>query len=127
MLYKIQHTPVFPVSSKNYFFWARKPKGACPVKEGFVGSCPRSKQDLFIIYTSLKILIGSANKRGSKYLIEANFIVDPNDLKKVVVPDAITIKFIDISRINFLGETGKKMALAGFKFLVTKLSLVIKN
>ena len=53
-------------------------------------------------------------------MINANFIVDPNDLKKVVVPDAITIKFIDISRINFLGETGKKMALAGFKFLVTK-------
>ena len=53
-------------------------------------------------------------------MIEANFIVDPNDLKKVVVPDAITIKFIDISRINFLGETGKKMALTGFKFLVTK-------
>ena len=75
MLYKIQHTPVFPVSSKNYFFWARKPKGARPVKEGFVRSCPRSKQDLFIIYTSLKIFVSSANKRGSKYLIKTNFII----------------------------------------------------
>ena len=53
-------------------------------------------------------------------MIEANFIVDPDDLKKVIVPQAIAITFIDISKIDFLGETGMKMAAAGFRFFVTK-------
>ena len=53
-------------------------------------------------------------------MIEANFIVDPDDLKKVIVPHPIVITFIDISKITFLGETGMKMAAAGFRFLVTK-------
>ena len=53
-------------------------------------------------------------------MIKANFIVDPNELKKVIVPESIGIKFIDISKIDFLGETGLKMAKAGFRFLVTK-------
>jgi len=53
-------------------------------------------------------------------MIEANFIVDPNDLKKVIVPQPIAITFIDISKIDFLGETGMKMARAGFRFFVTK-------
>ena len=53
-------------------------------------------------------------------MINADFIVDPQDLKKVIVKNPVTIKFVDISNITFLGETGKKMALAGFKFFVTK-------
>jgi hypothetical protein len=53
-------------------------------------------------------------------MINANFIVDPDDLKKVIISDPVSIRFIDPSRINFLGETGMKMAYAGFKFIVTK-------
>ena len=53
-------------------------------------------------------------------MIEAEFIVDPEYLKKVIVKDPIPIKFIDISNVKFLGETGKKMALSGFTFFVTK-------
>ena len=53
-------------------------------------------------------------------MIKADFIVDPKYLKKVVVKDPVAIKFVDISNIKFLGETGKKMALAGFRFFVTK-------
>lgn len=62
-------------------------------------------------------------------MIEAEFIVDPEHLKKVFVKDSIPIKFTDISNITFLGETGKKMALAGFTFLVTKnlADKLIKN
>jgi len=54
------------------------------------------------------------------YMLEANFIVDPEDLKKVIVPHPVAITFIDISKIKFLGETGMKMAAAGFRFFVTK-------
>ena len=53
-------------------------------------------------------------------MIEANFIVDPEELKKVIISNPVTIKFIDISKIDFLGETGLKMASAGFKFIVTQ-------
>ncbi len=53
-------------------------------------------------------------------MIKANFIVDPDDLKKVVVPKPVAVRFIDTSKINFLGETGLKMASAGFRFLVTE-------
>ena len=53
-------------------------------------------------------------------MIKADFIVDPEYLKKVIIKDQVAIKFVDISNIKFLGETGKKMALAGFKFFVTK-------
>jgi hypothetical protein len=53
-------------------------------------------------------------------MIKADFIVDSEYLKKVIIKDPVAIKFIDISNIKFLGETGKKMALAGFKFFVTK-------
>ena len=53
-------------------------------------------------------------------MIDANFIVDPDELKKVIILNPVTIKFIDISKIDFLGETGLKMASAGFKFIVTR-------
>ena len=53
-------------------------------------------------------------------MIEANFIVDPAELKKVIILNPVTIKFIDISKIDFLGETGLKMAASGFKFIVTQ-------
>ena len=49
-----------------------------------------------------------------------DFIIDPEELKKVEILQPIVIKFIDISKIDFLGETGKRMALAGFKFIVTE-------
>jgi len=53
-------------------------------------------------------------------MINADFIVDPVYLHKVIVKDPVAIKFIDISNIKFLGETGKKMALKGFRFFLTK-------
>lgn len=53
-------------------------------------------------------------------MIEADFIVDPEYLKKVIVKNPVYIKFIDISNVKFLGDTGKKMALEGYKFIVTK-------
>ena len=53
-------------------------------------------------------------------MLQANFIIDPQDLKKVVVPQPIVIKFINPSKIDFLGETGMKMAKAGFRFFITK-------
>lgn len=58
-----------------------------------------------------------------------DFIVDPEELKQVKILQPIVIKFIDISNVNFLGETGKRMALAGFKFIVTEklAEQLIKN
>jgi len=53
-------------------------------------------------------------------MINANFMVDQEDLKKVKISEPTVIKFINTSNINFLGETGMKMASAGFKFIVTK-------
>ena len=50
-------------------------------------------------------------------MIEANFIIDPDELKKVIIPNPVPIKFIDISKIDFLGL---KMAASGFKFIVTR-------
>ena len=50
-------------------------------------------------------------------MIEANFIIDPDELKKVIIPNPVPIKFIDISKIDFLGL---KMAASGFKFIVTQ-------
>ena len=44
-------------------------------------------------------------------MINANFIVDPDDLKKVIISDPVSIRFIDPSRINFLGETGMENGL----------------
>ena len=48
-------------------------------------------------------------------MIEANFIIDPDELKKVIIPNPT--KFIDIAKIDFLGL---KMAASGFKFIVTR-------
>ncbi len=52
-------------------------------------------------------------------MITANFIVDPEHLKRVHVPHPVSIMFIDLTKVDFLGETGKTMALEGFRFLVT--------
>ena len=46
--------------------------------------------------------------------------MDPEYLKKVKVEDPVAVKIINVSNITFLGETGKKMAEAGFKFLISR-------
>ena len=50
----------------------------------------------------------------------ADFIVDPEELKRVKIIDPVIIQFIDISNINFLGGTGILMTKTGFKFIITK-------
>ena len=60
------------------------------------------------------------DKWRNSYSIKADFIVDPEYLKKVKVEDPVAVKIINISNITFLGETGKKMAEAGFKFFFTR-------
>jgi hypothetical protein len=52
-------------------------------------------------------------------MIVADFIVDPNHLKRVHVPCPVPIKFVDLTNVDFLGETGRRMALAGFRFFVS--------
>lgn len=53
-------------------------------------------------------------------IVIANFIVAPDDLRKVYVPQPVAIQFVDLTLVDFLGETGVQMAEAGFKFLVTQ-------
>jgi hypothetical protein len=60
------------------------------------------------------------NKWRDSHYIKADFIVDPECLKKVKVEDPVAVKIINISNITFLGDTGKKMAKAGFTFLITR-------
>jgi len=74
----------------------------------------------FFFFLRGKNFYREREKWCDSHSIKADFIVDPEYLKKVKVEDAVAVKIINISNITFLGETGKKMAEAGFKFLITR-------
>ena len=72
------------------------------------------------LLTSGRIFSSSFSSILVSFKKPSNFIVDPEHLKNVIVEDPVAIKFVNISNVTFLGETGKKMAKAGFKFIVTR-------
>ena len=53
-------------------------------------------------------------------VVHADFVVSAEEIARVVVDDPVRVRFVDVSEVGFLGETGRKMALAGFTFVVTK-------
>jgi hypothetical protein len=57
------------------------------------------------------------------FIINANFIVHPDDLRRVRVERPTLVRFVEskVDAVGFLGETGKAMASAGFRFIVTKV------
>jgi hypothetical protein len=62
----------------------------------------------------------------------ADFVVVPSELRRVLVPDPVVVRFRPeaVESLSFLGKTGKQMAAAGFRFKLTSAlaaELVLQN